>query len=160
MLLDEKGFTLAELLIAVIIIGIGLSIALYSINVIFSARVDSFARQYNSDLKYLKDQTMTSKDFDYSLEWKDNSGNTFYNLKKGSTIIKEVKINKKIEVSFKKEDSNTFESVDGIVIKFDPSSAVVKEVGSKNGAGTYRFKNITNDKEAEVILIKRTGRID
>lgn len=152
---NNHGFTVMEIMIVVIIIAIAMSLSIYSINIIFSANADSFADQFKTDLRYIKDQNMSTSSGTYSIEWHDDGTDIYYEVLKDGTSQKNVEIHKAIEVTYNSG------SVDGVIIIFDASDGTVNDDPfGNNGAGMYNFINNASNTDVTVTLIEETGRID
>lgn len=152
---NNCGFTIIEIMIVIIIIAIAMSLSIYSINIIFGANAESYANQFKTDLRFIKDQNMAASIGTYSIMWHDNGTDIYYDMLKDSVSQKTVKIHKSVEVTYNGGNIN------GITILFDTSDGtVIDDALGNNGAGIYRFVNNASDTHKTVTLIEETGRID
>ncbi|MDA3846615.1 MAG: hypothetical protein PF505_08745, partial [Vallitaleaceae bacterium] len=137
-------------------------------SIIYSSNVKSYAQQYNSDLRLMKNDTVSSQGDTYFLQWHYNATDDFYyydiHLDDGTTIttIKTVKINNSMSVELDKgagfNGLQTYLS-DEIRIEFEPTSGKLVNNNAKNGAGVYRFVNKSGDDIITVSVIEQTGRV-
>lgn len=164
---SNTGYTLIEIIIVIALIALTMSMITITWRFIFTNNVESFAEQYNSDLRRMKNDTMSSQGDVYYLQWKYNSTEDFYyyeiyKLDTPSVLIKTVEINSSINVELDKTGSflklETYAS-DEIRIEFDASTGKLKNVLDMNGGGEYRFISDATDKTAIVSVIEETGRV-
>lgn len=151
---NNEGFSLVEMIVAMIIIGIAMSMVIYNVNIIFRTRVETIANQYKTDVRNIKDSSISSDGKIYSVLWENTGTNYAYILYSDSDIIKRVDLHPDIEVTH--DGGNAA----GLRILFDSLDGKVKdyEMGL-NGAGEYIFVNSSGD-TSTVIIYKETGRID
>ncbi len=151
---NNKGFSLVEMIVAMIIIGIAMSMVIYNISIIFKTRVDTIADQYKTDIRNVKDSSISSDGKTYSVLWEDTGTNFAYILYSDSDIIKRVDLHPEIDVT---HDGG---NVSGSRILFDSlDGKVIDDAMGLNGAGEYLFMNSSGD-TSTVIIFKETGRID
>lgn len=162
LLQNEKGFTIMELMIVVAIISVAVGMTSYGINIIFSSRVDSFASQYQSDLRFLRDKTI-SDIHTYELVW-DFTGNHYtYEIidttdsdTANHFTIKTIQLTNDISVNvFLASDSLNLVDVDGVTIRFDAATGE-----AVSGAGRYILENTVNGEHITVEIVQHTGRIE
>lgn len=151
---NHHGFTVMEIMIVVVIIAVALTLSFYSINTIFGANAESFADIYRTDLRYIKDQNMSTTSGNYFILWHVDSGTNAisYEIKRDNGSEKTLKtenIHQSINVTY---DGG---SVDGQRVQFDPSDGTVID-----GHGEYHFINNASSTDITVRLIQQTGRID
>ena len=146
---NHHGFTVMEIMIVVVIIAIALTLSYYSINIIFSANAESYADMYKSDLRYIKDQNMSTTSGNYYIEWKVVGTAISYEVYRDTIPIKTENIHRSVNVTYNGG------SVDGQIVQFDPSDGTVID-----GDGEYHFINNASGTDITVRLIQQTGRID
>ncbi|PKM50789.1 MAG: hypothetical protein CVV02_09855 [Firmicutes bacterium HGW-Firmicutes-7] len=162
LLQNEDGFTMMELMIVFVIISVAIGMAYYSVNIVFSARVDSHASQYRADLRLLRDKTI-SDIHTYELVWSYTDHHYTYeiiDLSDGKTV-KKIELSKDIDVNvYLASEPTNLVDVAGVKIRFDAATGEVKNVSGANGAGKYVLENTVNGKQFTVEIVKLTGRID
>lgn len=164
---NDKGFTLLEMIIVIFLIALSLSMVTISWRLIFTNNVKSYAEQFNSDLRRMKNDTMTSQGDEYFLLWKYDSTDDLYYYEiyredAPSVLIKSVKLSSSIDVQLDK--SGTYQnletySADDLRIEFDPASGKLVNVSDTNGGGVYLFTTDASDTQATVSVIEETGRV-
>lgn len=162
---NNKGFTLIELLISIGIIAIAIGMTSFGIGIIFDTKIDSYARQYQNDLRDIKSRTLSTLDEQYQLFWQyDASTGYYYEIWNINplTFIKRVDLNKSVVVYFDSPtaDEITLPTVDAtlesMAIVFDKADGSVL---SSSGHGIYTFTSSTTTDEYRVEIIKATGGI-
>lgn len=65
---DQQGYTLLEMIIVIGLIGVGLGLTSFGLNVIFNANVNSYSQQIATEIKNIQVKEMAAKNKDFSLE--------------------------------------------------------------------------------------------
>lgn len=153
---NNQGFTIMEIMIVIIIIAIGLSLSVYSINIIFGSNANSFADQFKSDLRYIRDQNMATTSGTYRITWNvDVNGVASYQVLNDTDVLKTIQIHRAVQVTYEGG------SVDGVTIVFDSADGIA----TINPAGTnptvvFQFINNASNTTATVTLVEATGRVE
>lgn len=164
---NDRGFSLLEMIITIFLIALSLSMITITWRLIFTNNVKSYAEQYNSDLRRMKNDTMTSQGDTYFLQWQYDAveDKYFYEIyREGSpsVLIKSVDLSSSIDVELDKTGTyNNLEDYtsDQLRIEFDPVSGKLVDVSDTNGGGVYLFTTNASDTEATVSVIEETGRV-
>lgn len=164
LLQNEEGFTLMELMIVVVIISVAIGMTSYGINIVFNSRVDSFASQYQSDLRLMRDMTISDL-HTYRFVWSFADNHYTYEIidisETPNRIIKEVNLSEDIVVNvFLATDPINLVDADGVTIQFDAASGEVIDVAGANGAGNYILEHTVNGEQFTVEVVRLTGRIE
>jgi len=143
------------------------------ISIIYSSKVTSYASQYQSDLRKMKNDTMSSQGDKYYLQWQYNSAKGYYYYdiyhdfeSTPDKVIKHVEISGSVAVELDKgsgfkslNDASYTSNPNQTRIQFDPSSGKLVSVDTVTGAGDYRFVNKNGDDTITVTVIEETGRV-
>lgn len=158
---NNKGFTLLEMLLVILIIGILSGLATYSVNVVFNGNTKSYASQFASAVKDIKVKTLSSASgvtkwcikLGYDTAEERYFWCTAIKGSDGSIETKEMVYLKK-DVAVHSQGNDLKKADSDIVVSF---SNGVGEIAS--GAGTYQFINQITNKQINVNLVQATGGI-
>lgn len=146
----EQGFTLIELVAVILIVALLSSLATYSSRVLFDGNIRSYASQFATVVREIKNNTLVSSEGGWTIRLGKQSENYYWEVWKDSNRVQICKLPKNVEVY--KNDiliSNSIEDVE-----FYPSTGKVK-----SGYGDYLFKSTITGKEIHVQIIKNTGGV-
>lgn len=170
---NNNGFSLVELIIVIALMGIAITIVGLSIKNVNYANLDSYAEQFQSDLRSARDRTLYALDKDYYIVWEEDVANTCYSYTvmcstyNPSTKVTDVDSEKKVEIhkgiKVYNDDARTKNAVSGS-IKFDNASGSIefyddeKKIITGEDERVYVFYDPTTNDTRTVTLIKATGR--
>jgi len=146
---NKNGFTLIEVIIVIALLGIAITMTSLGIKILFNSNVNSYGQQFYTDLRDMREKTITSIDSKCELEWDSNGYTITYNYNNPSkSTTKRVDLPSNIIVS--KDGSN----VNSVTIEFDKASGKLID-----GAGTYKFSSSSSDNEILITVVKETGSV-
>lgn len=172
-LLNDKGFSLLELIIVIGVIGLAIGMTTFGFNLIFSSNTKSYAKQFESDLRGMRNDTMYAIDKTYYMLWKYDDGSYMYTIYDSSDLlhpfeIKTVDLHADIKVSVDIGDGNGFLDLDStygsnpnnLKIQFEKSSGKITNIiSNNNGEVKYKFTSTTTSDEMIVHVIVELGRV-
>ena len=146
----EQGFTLIELVAVILIVAILSSLATYSSRVLFDGNVRSYASQFTTAVRDIKNSTLISSEGGWTVRLGKRSENYYWEVWKDSNRVQVCELPKNVELY--KNDLLINDGTEGI--EFYPSTGKVK-----SGYGDYLFKSTITGKEIHVQIIKNTGGV-
>jgi prepilin-type N-terminal cleavage/methylation domain-containing protein len=161
---NNEGFTLIEVLIVIIIIGIAISMSSLGYRVIFDARVDAYAEQFQSDLRGMRNDSLNSLDKDYKLVWAADGLSYVIKKKSDNTVVKTEELPGDLVIKIKTDSMSDYKTLSDYYASLDESYRTIafdKSDGSltSNGAGAYMFSAIDSDDIVIVTVYEVTGRV-
>lgn len=163
-LIDNKGYSLIELIVVIGIMAILLGVSSVGISMMFSRDAQSVASIIDDELSEARMLSMSSPG-NYSLvihsapadNMRDSSIRIMLDNGSGNTIYKEIIPNKDVTI----ECSNGMGPGSDIEVVFDKANGSVTKVGGADATGVYEFvvrSKRGSNKEAKVSLVSLTGR--
>lgn len=163
---NQQGYTLLEMIIVIGLIGVGLGLTSFGLNVIFNANVNSYSQQIVSEIKNVQVKEMAAKSKDFSMEIRYVTDH--YELYIISTdTAAAVSTNKTIafptSIVIEKETApGTFVELKDPIFTPDKRSFAFSEGTGKlvtNGEGTYRVTAVNSDLTRLIRVYKQNGRV-
>lgn len=164
---DERGYSLIEVIIVIVIIGIGVSMISYGFSLINRSNLKKYVNEYHSDVRYAKNQSMTFENTTFYIQWDYDSVNDeyYYELYKSEptvtpdTLVKRVDIHSTVDVNLDNESGGmqpleTYTS-DQVKLTYEAGSG---DLVNGDGFGKYEFYK-SDDTKKIVEIIESTGRV-
>lgn len=169
---NQKGFTLVEVLITIAIIAISIGLSTFGLQIVYDSRTEGAAKNFESDLKTIRLNSITYTDRKYYLQWKYDASTgysyeivDFNNPTSPDNSIKTVQIHKKIDIQVIK-NSGTAQSLKDLLaeiptkvmqvtIMFGKNGEIIPfTIGGETGDGEYVFRNSPTDTKSYTITIR------
>lgn len=162
----NDGYSLIEVIIVIVIIGIAITLAGYGFNLINRSNVNGYINEFHADVRYAKNNSMSLEDESFYIQWAYDSVDDqyYYEMYKSKPsvtpdqLLKTVKIHKTIVIKLDNGTGfallNTY-TADQIRISFESGSG---DLVDGKGKGEYEF--YLNDDTSKIVeIIESTGRV-
>lgn len=157
----QDGFTLIELVVVIAILGIMAGLATYSVNIVFDGNTKSFANQFATTVRQVKDKTLSTKDNEWSVEVGYNATvqRYYYEVHYNNEVRETYEIKKDVVIKQNiGTDTQEIKELAGAkqTIKFDKSTG---KVDASTNPGEYIFENSITDRQVIVNVVGKTGSV-
>lgn len=161
-LIDNKGYTLLELIIVIGLIAIAASLSGFGLSSLYSSNVNAKLNEVVNEIRLAQSREMASKDKDYEviISYADNHYSMTTYMQEGANpkvTLKTIELSKKLVLE---KDNGAFQAVKDLSIEkrkfvFDASSGKLLTEGS----GRYRIGGISSGDNKEFVVIEQNGRV-
>ena len=161
---SEKGFTIVEVVVAIALIGIAISLSVVSLRTIFNSSVSSYATQLSNEIRLVQSREMASSKNDYELIISYDGTEDIYRIRtyieaggNPRKVLKTIDMPKAIRVAKNGVplSDSAYNDVSTRSFRFSPSSGGL----ITDGDGTYTITSTASTVTRDVVVVGFNGRV-